>query len=159
MSTKKKVEKPKTPMEELLGETLATNVKGAKTPTTTAFKDKDLVALYFSAKWDDCAILIKVLAMKPHFCCVSRKGGAHPVVLSALSWKNSTRHVPKRGNWRLFTSRRIRGVWYLFTLSSSSDMTHSHVWFFILAFRNGRNITVPCLGCPCQKEAEDQFLK
>ena len=58
MSTKKKIDKPKTPMEVLLGETLVTNVKGAKTPTTTAFKDKDLVALYFSAKVRTIALFL-----------------------------------------------------------------------------------------------------
>ncbi|CAB9526538.1 Probable nucleoredoxin 1 [Seminavis robusta] len=51
MSTKKKADTPKTPMEELLGATLLTNAKGARTPTKTALQDKDLVALYFSAKW------------------------------------------------------------------------------------------------------------
>ena len=60
MSSKKKVEKPKTPMEDLFGDFLATNVKGGKTQTALAFKDKDLVALYFSAKVRTLARLAKL---------------------------------------------------------------------------------------------------
>jgi len=51
MSAKAKIDTPKTPMEVLLGPNLATNAKGGRTPTASAFKDKDLVALYFSASW------------------------------------------------------------------------------------------------------------
>lgn len=52
MSTKKKGEAaPLTPMEKLLGPKLATNVKGGRTTTVDAFKDKEVVALYFSAQW------------------------------------------------------------------------------------------------------------
>lgn len=39
-----------TPMEELLGPQLLSDVKGATTTTAAALKDKELVALYFSAK-------------------------------------------------------------------------------------------------------------
>jgi len=38
-------------MEELLGPTLLTDAKGAKEDTAKALKDKDIVALYFSASW------------------------------------------------------------------------------------------------------------
>ena len=54
MSTKKDTDNPSTsrePMEELLGETLFTNVQGDKISTKMALKNKDLVGLYFSAKW------------------------------------------------------------------------------------------------------------
>jgi hypothetical protein len=44
-------ETEKSPIEELLGGNLLTKVKGAKKSTATALKDKDLVALYFSANW------------------------------------------------------------------------------------------------------------
>lgn len=40
-----------TPMEELLGTKLLEKAKGPKKDTNTLLKDKDLVALYFSASW------------------------------------------------------------------------------------------------------------
>jgi hypothetical protein len=49
-STKKTVENTKNTIEELLGDTLFKSVKGDETSTVTGLKDKDLVALYFSAK-------------------------------------------------------------------------------------------------------------
>lgn len=38
-------------MQELLGESLLTEVKGNPEPTAKLLKDKDLVLLYFSASW------------------------------------------------------------------------------------------------------------
>ena len=67
---KKKVEKAKTPMEELLGDSLATNVKGGKTPTATAFKGKDLVALYFSAKVRKEQNVVPFFLIFSHAVCV-----------------------------------------------------------------------------------------
>jgi hypothetical protein len=40
-----------TPMEQLLGSKLFVDAKGTKKSTTDAFKNKELVALYFSAHW------------------------------------------------------------------------------------------------------------
>ena len=52
MSTKKKGVAPAlSPMEKLLGPKLATNEKGGRITTVDAFKDKEVVALYFSAQW------------------------------------------------------------------------------------------------------------
>jgi len=41
----------KSPIEDLLGPSLMKNAKGEKISTASALKGKDLVALYFSAKW------------------------------------------------------------------------------------------------------------
>ena len=60
-------------MEELLGPKLATNVKGGRTATAAAFKDKDLVALYFSAQWcPPCRAFLPVL--KDFYKACAEKG-------------------------------------------------------------------------------------
>lgn len=82
MSTKKKTESPLTPMEELLGPKLATNVKGGRTATAAAFKDKDLVALYFSAQWcPPCRAFSPVL--KDFYKACAEKGKLEIVYVSS----------------------------------------------------------------------------